>query len=126
MLDEGVKRLTKGPNFAALAFLQPNGFPASHLMWVGDDGEHILLNTETHRFKYGCIKEDQRVSVAIWNADDPYDYVEVRGVVADTITGEEARAHIDELSEKYTGGPYKNPIQSERVIVKIRPTRQIS
>ncbi|MFN2527061.1 MAG: TIGR03618 family F420-dependent PPOX class oxidoreductase [Actinomycetota bacterium] len=126
MLDEGVKRLTKGPNFAALAFLTPDGSPANHMMWVDSDDEHILLNTETGRFKYGCIQRDSRVSVAVRNEDDPYDYVEVRGVVDDTITGNEARAHIDELSEKYTGGPYRNPIQTERVILKIRPIRQIS
>jgi hypothetical protein len=36
----------------------------------------------------------------------------------------EARAHIDKLSENYTGGSYANPIQSERVIVKIAPIRQ--
>ncbi|HEX2240183.1 MAG TPA: pyridoxamine 5'-phosphate oxidase family protein [Actinomycetota bacterium] len=126
MLDEGVRRLTKGPNFAALAFLTPDGSPANHLMWVDSDDEHIILNTETHRFKYRRIQRDQRVAVAIWNAENPYDYVEVRGILADTITGDEARAHIDSLSEKYTGGPYGNPIQSERVILKIRPIRQIS
>ncbi|MFN2525484.1 MAG: TIGR03618 family F420-dependent PPOX class oxidoreductase [Actinomycetota bacterium] len=126
MLDEGVKRLTKGRNFATLAFLMSDGSPANHMMWVDSDDKHILLNTETGRFKYGCIQRDQRVSVAVRNEDDPYDYVEVRGVVEDTITGDEARTHIDSLSEKYTGGPYKNPIETERVILKIRPTRQIS
>jgi PPOX class probable F420-dependent enzyme len=126
VIDEGVKRLTKGPNFATLAFLMSDGSPANHMMWVDSDDDHILLNTETGRFKYGCIRRDQRVSVAIRNEDDPYDYVEVRGVVEDRITGDEARAHIDALSEKYTGGPYRNPIQTERVILKIRPIRQIS
>lgn len=124
MLEEGVKRLTKGANFAALAFEVPDGSPANHIMWVDSDDDHVLINTETGRFKYRCIGRDARVAVSIWNEDDPYDYVEVRGVVVETVTGAEARAHIDSLSEKYTGGPYQNPIGTERVILKIHPTRQ--
>ena len=33
--------------------------------------------------------------------------------------GDEARADIDALSHKYTGGDYANPIQSERVVLQI-------
>jgi len=41
------------------------------------------------------------------------------------VTGPEARQHIDELSNKYTGHDYQNPIQSERVILKIAPRKQL-
>ena len=61
----------------------------------------------------------------IWQLDDPYTYAEVRGVVADTVRGPEARAHIDALSQKYRGTPYTGEIKSERVIVKIAPQRQV-
>ncbi len=37
-----------------------------------------------------------------------------------------ARAHIDALSQKYTGKPYAGAIQSERVILKIAPERQLA
>ena len=37
-----------------------------------------------------------------------------------TATGEEARKHIDELSRKYVGTDYRNPIGPQgRVILKI-------
>jgi hypothetical protein len=58
------------------------------------------------------------------DANDPYHYAEVRGRVTDTIRGDQARQHIDELSNKYTGRPYFNEIQSERVILRISPYRQ--
>ncbi|HEV3472679.1 MAG TPA: PPOX class F420-dependent oxidoreductase [Actinomycetota bacterium] len=124
MIEEGVKRLVKGPNFGTITTLMPDGSPATHVMWIDADDEHVLINTETGRAKFRNVQRDPRVSVTIWNEDDPYDYVEVRGVVEDVVTGPEARAHIDHLSEKYTGGPYKNAIQTERVILKIRPVRQ--
>lgn len=125
MIEEGVKRLAKGPNFATIATLMPDGVPANHAIWVDADDEFVLINTETGRAKFRNTQRDPRVSVCIWNKDNPYDYVEVRGVVEDFVTGPEARAHIDRLSEKYTGDPYDDSaIDTERVILKIRPTRQ--
>ncbi len=126
MLKDDIKRLATGPNFGTIATLQSDGSPAAHVMWVDCDDHHIILNTETARAKYRNILRDPRVSVVIWDAEDPYNYVEVRGRVIDTITGPEARKHIDKLSEKYTGGPYKNPIFSERVILKIEPERRLA
>lgn len=124
MLEEGVRRLAKGRNFAALTTLLPDGQPMTHVMWVDCDNEHILINTETHRQKARNMRRDPRVTVAIWEADDPYRYAEVRGEVVDIVTGPEARAHIDELSIRYYGHEYRNQIQSERVVVRIRPVRQ--
>jgi hypothetical protein len=42
----------------------------------------------------------------------------------ETVRGPEARAHIDELARKYTGGDYTGTITSERVILKVAPTRR--
>jgi PPOX class probable F420-dependent enzyme len=124
VLEEGVRRLAKGRNFAALTTLLPDGHPMTHVMWVDCDDEHVLINTETHRQKARNIRRDPRVTVTIWDADDPYRYAEVRGEVVETVTGPEARAHIDTLSLKYNGYEYRNRIQSERMLVKIKPLRQ--
>jgi len=65
------------------------------------------------------------VTVTIWDADNPYSFVEVRGHVVDTVTGDEARGNIDALSQKYMGRDYASDIQSERVILRIAPDRQV-
>jgi len=58
--------------------------------------------------------------VLIQNSDNPYDWAEVRGHVVGAVAGEEAREHIDELSRKYTGQDYANPIGAQgRVILKV-------
>ena len=124
MLDDAVRELAKGKSFAALTTLMPDGQPQTQLMWVDANADEVLINTEVHRQKFKNVGRDPRVTVAIFDPANPYHYAEVRGRVTDTVTGEAARAHIDELSEKYTGGPYANPIQSERVILKITPDRQ--
>jgi hypothetical protein len=66
------------------------------------------------------------VTVAVFDAANPYHYAEVRGRVVDEVRGDAARSHIDELSQKYMGGPYGAPIATERVILKIAPDTQRS
>jgi PPOX class probable F420-dependent enzyme len=124
VLEQGVRQLAKGKNFAAFTTLLPDGRPMTHVMWVDCDDEHVLINTETHRQKAKNVRRDPRVTVTVWDRDDPYHYTEVRGEVVETVTGPEARAHIDSLSMKYYGHEYRNQIRSERLILRIKPLRQ--
>jgi PPOX class probable F420-dependent enzyme len=125
MLDDRIRTLaTDGKNFAAVTTLMPDGTPQTTPLWIDADGEHLLLNTEVHRQKYKNVSRDPRITVTIIDAANPYSYAEVRGEVVETVTGPEARAHIDTLSQKYTGAGYGNPVQSERVILKVAPRRQ--
>ena len=124
MLEDFVKELAGGANFATITTLLSDGSPATHVMWVDCDDDYVLLNTETGRAKFKNIKRDPRVSVVVWDANDPITYVEVRGRVVETVAGAPAREHIDKLSLKYDGKPYSNPIQTERVILKVAPDRQ--
>lgn len=124
MIDDFVKSLMQGPNFGTIATLQPDGSPATHVMWVDCDDDHVLLNTELGRAKLRNIERDARVSVLAWEASDPLHYVEVRGRVVEQVVGAEARAHNDKLSLKYQGKPYDSEIETDRVILKIAPDRQ--
>jgi PPOX class probable F420-dependent enzyme len=119
-LDADLASLLAGKNFAAFTTLMADGQPQTQIMWVGDDGEHLLINTETHRQKFKNAERDPRVTVTVFNSENAYQYVEARGKVVESVRGEEARAHIDVLAKKYMGvDEYPNEIQSERVILKI-------
>lgn len=125
MIDEKVKKLAQQDNFGTITTLLADGTPSTHVMWVDADDEHMLINTEIGRMKFRNVQRDPRVAVVVFNKDNPYEYAEVRGRVVETVSGDAARKHIDDLSVKYTGKPY-NPaaIQTERVILKIAPERQ--
>jgi PPOX class probable F420-dependent enzyme len=122
-IDADLKQFASGKNFAALTTLMPDGQPQTQLMWVHADDEHVLINTEVERQKFRNVERDPRVTVMIFDPANPYSYVEVRGRVTEIVKGEEARSNIDELSEKYTGGPYSLPIGSDRVLLKITPDK---
>jgi PPOX class probable F420-dependent enzyme len=122
VLDPGVRELAQAPNFATLSVILRSGRPMTHVMWVDADENHVLINTEAHRAKFRAVERDPRVTVTIWQRDDPYTYAEVRGQVVETVRGPEARAHIDSLSRKYRGKDYDDAaITSERVILRIAP-----
>ena len=123
MIDQTARDLAQLKNFAALTTLFADGQPQTQMMWVDADDDHILINTEIHRAKYKNVERDPRVTVVIIDSTNPYHYAEVRGRVTGEIHGAAARAHIDSLSEKYVGGPYGTPIQSERVILQITADR---
>ena len=124
MLDAKTLELARGPNFASLATLMPDGTPQVHMMWVDADDDHILINTEVHRRKFKNMMANPMATVMVVHRDDPWCFVEVRGEVTGTVTGPEARSHIDALARQYMGvDGYPRPITSERVIVKIAPRR---
>jgi len=122
-IDADLQALATAKNFAALTTIGAGGQPRTHVMWIDADDEHVLFNTEVHRAKFKDIERDPRVTIAVIDAADPYRYIEVRGRVVETVRGPEARAHIDAESQRYTGGDYPAPIQSERVLVKVLPAR---
>jgi PPOX class probable F420-dependent enzyme len=122
-IDADLKTMAQAKNFAALTTLMPDGQPQTQLMWVHADDEHVIINTETGRQKFANITADPRVTVTVFDATNPYRYVEARGHVAETVTGDEARAGIDELAQKFTGADYANPIGTERVILRIAVDR---
>ena len=117
--------LASGKNYAAITTVLPSGKLQTHPVWIGTDGSRLVVNTETHRQKYKNVQRDPNITLTIRHEENPYRYAEVRGEVVETVTGQEARDHIDELSQKYHGQDY-NPddIKSERVMLWIVPSRQ--
>ena len=117
--------LAQGANYGSITTALPGGNFQTQLIWVHTDGERLVVNTEVHRQKFKNVQRDPRVTLTIRNEQDPYHYAEARGRVVETVTGPEAREHIDQLSQKYHGQDY-NPddIKSERVMLWIVPDRQ--
>ncbi len=126
-VDPKVRDLAQAANFAAFTVHLQSGAAMTHVMWVDADDDHVLINTEVHRAKFKAVERDPRVTVTIWEKDDPYTYAEVRGRVVEKVRGPEARTHIDTLSQKYRGRDFDpGNITSERVILKIAPDVQHS
>jgi PPOX class probable F420-dependent enzyme len=122
-LDEDAARLAKGKNLATVVTLMPDGQPQAQLTWIDHDGEHVLVNTEPQRQRARNVGRDARVTVLIHSAD-PWDWAEIRGHVVATIDGSQAREHIDQLSQRYSGADFDDTIGPHgRIILVIAPDK---
>jgi len=117
-------RLIEGKNFANLGTLMPDGSPQVTPVWVDRENDLVLVNTAEGRVKLDNVTRDPRVAISIFEQDDPYNKVLIRGTVVE-ITKDGAEDHIDKMAMKYRGlakYPWREPGIS-RVLIKIRPTR---
>ncbi len=122
--DAQKKLLAEGQNFAQLATVNKDGSPQVTPVWIDFDGTYVLVNSEQRRRKTRNVKRDPRVAVTILEPGNPYQYMEIRGRVAE-VTTDGAAAHIDKMAKKYLGQdkyPYNQP-DDVRVIFKIEPER---
>jgi len=112
--------LFEKPTIAHLSTLSEDGSPHVAPVWVDYDPktEHLQINTERHRQKVKNIERDPSVGVSLTDPDDPYRHISVKGSV-ENIHTDGATEHIDELSQRYTGEDYQEPIESERVLLEI-------
>lgn len=107
--------------FLYLGTVMSNGSPQVTPVWFNTDGEHILINTAEGRAKDRNMKARPKVAMTIQDPGDPYRYLGVRGEVV-SFTTEGADEHINALSLKYRGTPYKFTPGQRRIIFRIRPT----
>jgi PPOX class probable F420-dependent enzyme len=124
-LPDDVRNLFEGENFWHVATVNPDGSPQSTPMWVMLRDGKIVLNTALGRRKARNIEGDPRVALSLTDPDNVYKSIQVQGKVVDTITGDQAEADIDSLSEKYTGQtpyPWRSPGES-RVTYLVEPTK---
>lgn len=124
VLDDDVVSLAKGPNLATVVTLMPSGQPQAQLTWVDTDGEYLLVNTEPARQRVKNLSRDSRITVLVQSAEDAWNWAEIRGVVVEIVGGQPAREHIDELSRKYLGTDFPQPVGPQgRIILKIEPRK---
>ena len=81
-LNEEIRRLLDGRHYAVLATINPDGGPQTSAMWVGREGDDVLMSTVVGRRKYRNLERDPRASVTILDSDDPDMYVELRGRIS--------------------------------------------
>jgi PPOX class probable F420-dependent enzyme len=121
-LTDAQKKFLTDKNFGHIATINKDGSPQVSPVWVDFDGTHVIVNSEDKRRKVRNLKRDGRVSVSILDSANPYQYIEIRGKVAE-ITPKGGNDGIDALAKKYMGVD-KYPLNKPgdvRVVIKIVP-----
>lgn len=117
-LSPEVRQLIDRPNFAHLATLMSDGSPQSVPVWVGREGEHIIVCTGEGSLKAKNTRRDPRVALSIVDFTNPYEEVQVRGRVIERRPDSDFKT-MDKVSHKYTGKPFPFRQPEGRVVLVI-------
>ncbi len=123
-LSDQARRLLDGTNVAVLATINPDGSPQTSPIWVGRDGDDILISSTAGLRKVRNLEGDPRASLTVVDATDPLRYAEIRGTAS--ITEDVDRVVAQALAIKYEGpeaaAEYAElPPEVRRVVVRITP-----
>jgi PPOX class probable F420-dependent enzyme len=120
--DDDVRRVLDGKNFATVATLDADGSPHTSVVWFLRDGDHLLFSTKVDRVKARNLARDPRVALSVFELENPYSAVDVRGT-AELIV-DEGKVLPGRLSERYLGEPPPpEPDEDVRYIVRITPRK---
>ncbi len=121
-IEGRAEELLRGKNFCNVATLRSDGSVHSVPVWVDVQDGLPTLNSAEGRVWPRNLERDPRVTLTVPDSGNPYEYLEIRGTVAER-THDGADEHIDALAKKYLGQdtyPYRQPGE-QRVIIRIEP-----
>lgn len=104
-LSKEIKQLLDGPNFAHLATLMPDGSPQSVPVWVGREGDRVIICTGETSLKARNTRRDPRISLSVIDFENPYSEAQIRGRVVERREDPELRI-MDPISHKYIAKPF--------------------
>ena len=93
--------LMGGKNYAVISTLRQDGSVHSAVIWVDVEDGKAAINSAVGRAWPNNLERDPRATLLVYDQQNPYEYVEVRGKVGPADTSQEADDHIDRLAKKY-------------------------
>ena len=70
-IPQDVRDLLEAPNYVHLATLRADGSPRSHVVWVGLEGDNVLVCTSETTWKATDMRRDPRVSLSVADGENP-------------------------------------------------------
>jgi PPOX class probable F420-dependent enzyme len=123
-LSDDARRLVDRPNFGHLATIMPDGSPHSAPVWLGRQGDFILVVTEGTSLKGRNTLRDTRVSLSVIDFRDPYTELQIRGRVIERRSDPELK-YYDAFSQKYVGKPwpYRNEESPTVLVIQVHKAK---
>jgi PPOX class probable F420-dependent enzyme len=122
--NEEMRKLLDGRNFATVATLNRDGGPQTSVVWIARDRDTVLFSTTAGRQKARNLARDPRISLTVFDSNDPYQTLEIRGTVE--LIEDPEKSLPRTVSQKYLGeDPPPEPDDVLRLIVRVTPLKVI-
>ncbi|WP_455360840.1 PPOX class F420-dependent oxidoreductase [Streptomyces sp. SYSU K21746] len=127
-LSADARKILDAPNPAVLGTVSPDGSPQTSVVWVGWDGDDLVISSQAGRRKVKNVEREPRVSLTVYDRSDPLQYIEVRGRA--TVAEDTGREVAVSLAEQYegpgAGAEYLElPPEVVRVVIRITVERVV-
>ncbi|KLL12466.1 MULTISPECIES: TIGR03618 family F420-dependent PPOX class oxidoreductase [Protofrankia] len=96
-----IRALLDAPNYVHLSTLRADGSPRNQVVWVGLEGDHVLVCTADWSWKAKDMRRDPRVGLSVVDMADPYRMATLKGRVVEKRRDKDCR-YMDPISVKYT------------------------
>jgi PPOX class probable F420-dependent enzyme len=116
--------LLERPLLAHAATVGRNGAPQNNPVWFGWDGEFLRFSQVVGRQKAKNLQQDPRISLSIVDPDDPFRYLEIRGLL-DGVEDDSDLSFINSMAKRYLGlerYPW-HKAGHHRIVMRIRPIK---
>jgi PPOX class probable F420-dependent enzyme len=123
-IPEDLLDLLERPLFANLATVRPDGTPQVNPMWFTWDGAVMRFTHTDERQKYRNLLVTPQVAASISDPDNPYRFLEVRGVVE--ITPDHEGTFYREVASRYGRSRDAPPVDAEHRIVLHLPVAHVT
>ena len=104
-LPKDVRELLDSPNYVHLSTLRADGSPRNWVVWVGLEGDNILICSTDCSWKSKDMRRDPRVALSVVDLANPYRMAVIQGRVVE-VRNDEGCRYMDPISFKYTGDPF--------------------
>ena len=121
VLPAAARVLIDTPEFGVLSTTDPAGGQHQCVMWVGRDGNDLVMATKNYRRQYRNLIADPRASVLVYSRARPQHYVHIRGTA--TLVEGGAVELADRLARAYTGTSHEVSEEAQRVMIRVTPLR---
>lgn len=123
--DESTRAILDGKNFATVATVGPGGMPHASVVWFARRDDTIRFSITTGRQKARNLARDPRISLAVYDRENPYSSVEIRGTAE--LSPDPTKELPRELSHKYLGTePPQAGVDEVRLVVTITPHKVLT
>jgi PPOX class probable F420-dependent enzyme len=95
-----------------------DGSPPSTPVWVGRDGDRLMIGTSGNSLKARNTKRDPRVAISMIDFKDPYMEAQLRGRVVEHRSDSDLKI-LDAISVRYTGKAFPMRGYEDRVALVI-------
>jgi PPOX class probable F420-dependent enzyme len=105
-IEDSIRRLLQGPNYAHVATTGPGGAPQTTSVWILDEGDSVVIYKEPSSVAMRNLRRNPQLAISLVSFEDPYLGCTIAARVAEVRGEPDAKRWLRERAVEYTGADF--------------------